>query len=682
LKKTKVKYFNFHKNTATLLLDISEDALVGTNSLQLFSNGELLGTSQQVINDTDLLCFFFNSEKKFIPEYKPTSLTLRFLKDSKFIHQEGLSLNEKKIDKILPISKDVEWSKNTSLKLGKKIILVQSFFPYPTDQGNKVILDQLISWLRSNSYEIIFIIQDKKNTSLIQLMIPKCDYFYFVPYDIAMKQKDPRLTDTDKTTPLLSWSINHLVEKHKPEAIIVQYASLCNSLNYISKPVKTFCFTHDVQHRFKTELISKGVDVVKNRIISRGEEIKRLSKVDTIVAINNFEKDFYKRMLPNKNIITTGLYNKHNKFSPEISQGANLKLIYVASDNKPNSVGLREFLGDVWPIVLEKHPNCHLDIIGGVCKQFQKTSTPNVSFHGYVDDLVPFYTNAQICLNLTTFGTGLKIKTIESITLGKATITTLKGAEGIELHNGELPLIVTENKKELAKAIISTYNNFEVIQSLESKARNYTNKMLGITEVYKELKLSLSSNEEKLEKKRTYNKILIDFTELRDWKGHRTGIQNVIFHISKALIIKDRDVSFIFYDSKTNSFYKENYPLFLYNSPPVTEPIALQANTFSNTTYLNMGRAWHQGNYLETLMQFKKSTNFTIAHLIYDLIPLQAPHFFGKNLPPLYRQWTDKVIPNSDKILTISQHSKKDILEFYPKEAKKIKVIHLGDYDL
>jgi glycosyltransferase involved in cell wall biosynthesis len=68
-----------------------------------------------------------------------------------------------------------------------------------------------------------------------------------------------------------------------------------------------------------------------------------------------------------------------------------------------------------------------------------------------VDDVAEAYAQADIAVVPNRFGTGLKIKTIEAMGRGMATVSTRVGAEGLETHGGGL--VIADTPDEFVHAI-------------------------------------------------------------------------------------------------------------------------------------------------------------------------------------------------------------------------------------
>ena len=67
-------------------------------------------------------------------------------------------------------------------------------------------------------------------------------------------------------------------------------------------------------------------------------------------------------------------------------------------------------------------------------------------------------------------GSGVRIKIIEGMALGKAVITTSIGAEGINCSNGK-NLLIGNNPKEITEKIATCVTNIDVCNYLGDQAR-------------------------------------------------------------------------------------------------------------------------------------------------------------------------------------------------------------------
>ena len=109
------------------------------------------------------------------------------------------------------------------------------------------------------------------------------------------------------------------------------------------------------------------------------------------------------------------------------------KILFIGRlDWPPNRDGLKWFLERVWPKVTRPFA---LDIIGsGDCSWLTSyLGDPRVRFLGKVDSVVPHYHSTIVNLVPIFYGSGTRVKAIESSLFATACLSTERGVEGIGL---------------------------------------------------------------------------------------------------------------------------------------------------------------------------------------------------------------------------------------------------------
>ncbi|EHB55956.1 glycosyl transferase group 1 [Mycolicibacterium rhodesiae JS60] len=100
-----------------------------------------------------------------------------------------------------------------------------------------------------------------------------------------------------------------------------------------------------------------------------------------------------------------------------------------------NDDGLRWFLRDIWPTVLQRRPDAHLRVIGREARPevltLAKRMGSTVSVDGYVPDLSGALSQAAALVNPLRFGSGIKLKVIEALAAAVPVVSTPVGAEGV-----------------------------------------------------------------------------------------------------------------------------------------------------------------------------------------------------------------------------------------------------------
>ena len=148
-----------------------------------------------------------------------------------------------------------------------------------------------------------------------------------------------------------------------------------------------------------------------------------------------------------------------------------------ALDWMPNIEGLLWFLNNVWPEVYKKQPDVVFRIAGRNASEDVKSqfNRPGVEYLGEVPDAYDFTANQTVMVVPLLSGSGMRVKIIESLGLGKAIVSTAKGAEGIQLRSGE-HLLIEDDATNFAGACLELLNDPVKRKKLEKAGSNLVRK--------------------------------------------------------------------------------------------------------------------------------------------------------------------------------------------------------------
>jgi glycosyltransferase involved in cell wall biosynthesis len=123
----------------------------------------------------------------------------------------------------------------------------------------------------------------------------------------------------------------------------------------------------------------------------------------------------------------------------DAAPAAGRPLLFVGRlDWPPNRDGLRWFLEKVWPEARAGAGDLTLTIVGSGDGSWLEPykALPGVKFLGRVESLAPHYAACVATLVPVFFGSGTRVKAIESALHGRACLSTALGVEGIGLTDG------------------------------------------------------------------------------------------------------------------------------------------------------------------------------------------------------------------------------------------------------
>lgn len=376
----------------------------------------------------------------------------------------------------------------------KVIVFLSHIQTFPNVQGNRVYINRLLSWLRKQGFKVVFIYQSLGNKEFLPHMEESVDALYLVNSSFDFGSHPDRLSNIDYYCDETKKALEHVLDSNNVEAVIANYTHMASYLREVPSSIKKMVLTIDAL--YKLAFLPFKLDA--NRMCSYEEEKELLSFSDIVLAINDTEAIIFKEMFKgSKSILKIGMPSLLNKNPKPVikNKGGKTIVFCAASQNPMNVAGVKGFILDCWNKLYKKNPNLELRIAGPVCqylKDIEKESLKGVFLLGCLPSLEGEILKSSIFINPVQEGTGLKIKTIEGLSYGKAFVSYPSGVDGMEALE-ESGIIVCRTSEQMTKEILDISLSQEKIKELEKKAKAYSKKYLNEDYIYRELKNFLFS---------------------------------------------------------------------------------------------------------------------------------------------------------------------------------------------
>ena len=199
------------------------------------------------------------------------------------------------------------------------------------------------------------------------------------------------------------------------------------------------------------------INLLANRL--KIVEIANIKKVDAIAAITNKDQEIFKTLGCKKPIITIPFgINIADYPYQETQAGSNV--FHIGSmDWLPNQTGIKFLLDEVWEGVLRQFPAAQLHLAGRKMPDWLKSNEQiSLKVFGEVDSAIDFINSNNIMVVPLLAGSGMRIKIIEGMALGKTVIATSIAAEGIS-YTDKKNIVIANSPKEFEDAIVHYLNN-------------------------------------------------------------------------------------------------------------------------------------------------------------------------------------------------------------------------------
>ena len=234
---------------------------------------------------------------------------------------------------------------------------------------------------------------------------------------------------------------------------------------------------HNVEHKIWERMAKETKFLLKRWYINhlaktlKEYELNALETVDGIAAITRKDAAFFRKYCSKPIVdIPYGVYPE--EFTPKYEIEGKPKFYHIGSMNwMPNEEGIQWFIDEVLPKTVEKVPDFVYHLAGRNMPEWLTTlNDPHVNVIGEVPDAKEFVANHNVAIVPLLSGSGIRIKIIESMAMGKTVITTRVGAEGI-LYKEDANLIIAENKAKMVEAIRSLNENPQIAVRIGQAAR-------------------------------------------------------------------------------------------------------------------------------------------------------------------------------------------------------------------
>ncbi len=140
----------------------------------------------------------------------------------------------------------------------------------------------------------------------------------------------------------------------------------------------------------------------------------------------------------------------------------------------PNQEGVVWFLDHVWPAIKKKHPALPFRIAGRNAPPWLERYLEklDISYLGEIEDATKFIQETAIMVVPLFSGSGMRVKIIEGMALGKTIITTSIGAEGIPVTHME-NIVVEDTPEGFFKSIDALLEDPDLFKSIGKNASRF-----------------------------------------------------------------------------------------------------------------------------------------------------------------------------------------------------------------
>ncbi len=406
----------------------------------------------------------------------------------------------------------------------KTVLFLTSRLPLPADDGRSKTLDQYCNMLSKHCRIILVSLKGKKDKN------KQANYFEAVE-ELEYPSFFKKLTNVLMLSFLRGYplqvsgvyskvsqkKINEIIKKYQPDIII---CDMIRTARYIiksknNKAIKILDMDDLLSNRYKSSINTKEdplgqfKDMLPKRVIKlirffhlnrailsfefhamKKQELKSKKYFDKIILVSPKETKLLKEEAKTDKVITWPVcieksFNQDFDFYDPYCIG-----FLGNMDASQNQTTLMYICKEILPIL----PKKYTILVIGKCSQETKAKYyeyENVQFTGFVDSIDSYIKQCLCLLAPIQYGSGIKIKVLESMGLGIPVLTSIIGVEGLLVEHEKNVLICAEpkdyvksiewvcNSENRKKIIEEAFNYLKENHSYELCEKIMLNEILG-----------------------------------------------------------------------------------------------------------------------------------------------------------------------------------------------------------
>jgi glycosyltransferase involved in cell wall biosynthesis len=235
--------------------------------------------------------------------------------------------------------------------------------------------------------------------------------------------------------------------------------------------------SHNLEHLIWDRLANSTANTAKRLYLKhlasklKKYEYQTINDVDAIAAISFEDTSRYEILncTPPLKTIPFGIDLDKYPFKENEKSIPNSIFHIGSMDWEPNKEAINWLLDDIWPQL--EHLDVSLHLAGRKMPGYvSQQANEKLIVHGEVESAVQFMATHEIMIAPLLSGSGMRVKIIEAMGMGKAVITTKIGAEGIFYKQGD-NIIIADTAEDIVTAIKELIANPSEIKRIGNNAR-------------------------------------------------------------------------------------------------------------------------------------------------------------------------------------------------------------------
>jgi glycosyltransferase involved in cell wall biosynthesis len=364
-----------------------------------------------------------------------------------------------------------------------KILFLSRWFPYPTNNGSKLRIYNLLRGLAAQHEITLVTFADQPEIDLEPAELTSiCQEIRVVPWQpynphslrarLGFLSMTPR-SAVDTYSLAMQRTIEEMITSGQFDVVIASQWEMAGYSNCFQEVPALFeevevglLYEQYAQATLLRERVRYGLSWAKHR-----HYLARLLKdFQACTVVSEKEKQLLTSIKPDNRIVETipNCINLDDYYKNTSTLNPNALIFTGSFRYHANYEAMVWFLEEVYPLIFAQIPDVQLTITGDHANKplpMQK----NVSLVGYVDDIQSLIVTSSVSIVPLLVGGGTRLKILEAMALCTPVVSTTKGAEGLNVQH-ENNIFIADAPEAFAEAVVSLLQKPELRKSIAENA--------------------------------------------------------------------------------------------------------------------------------------------------------------------------------------------------------------------
>ncbi len=384
-----------------------------------------------------------------------------------------------------------------------KVLLVTPSFPYPEHKDGVAKINYNLLANRNGYVADLLTVDDSEHRGIDGV---KIEYIPFIeppakPRLLYRWITSPRPLNVIKYERYMDLLVRKLEELHENYDIVHLSSPFFATLHSkASKELqrKLILFPIDSVSLNKERMLEKERSIKKWLVTSiellKYRRFERLNYANykKTVFVSDVDSEYVKRLNPaiEAESIPNGVDTFYFKSNGSVER-EEFSLVFTGDlSYAPNEDAVRFFIEEVRPLIMEQIP-LKLYVVGKRPKEWlRKLESEDIVVTGFVEDIRGYIERAGAYISPLRFGSGIKNKVLEAMSMSKVVVGTPISFEGIEIESGRNCIVVEANPAKMAAGVVKVLSDpkrYEHIQRAARELIEMSYSWSGIAKRYGEL---------------------------------------------------------------------------------------------------------------------------------------------------------------------------------------------------